>query len=152
MACAALVRGTASLEKTVTPGFGQLLDELRLLRSVEEADQDLTLAQVPDLLFRRALHFDHDVGLAVHVLRAVGDAGPGLLVVLVQVVVAAGARLDDDLEAVFDKPADGLGHEPDPALALGYLPHDPYLHAPDYSVGSEDNAYGANRYRQNPVL
>ena len=137
MAWAALVRGTASLEKTVTPASASFSTSSGSCGPFEKADHDLSLAQVPDLILRRALHLDQYVGLGVDILRSVHDRGPGLLVVFVQVVVAAGARLDDDLEAVFDKPADGLGHEPDPALALGYLPHDPYLHAPDYSVGSD---------------
>jgi hypothetical protein len=76
MACAALVRGTASFEKTVTPAFASFS-------------------------------------------------------------TSSGTRLDDDLEAILDEPAHGLGHEPNPTLALGHLPHDSYLHAPDYSVGSD---------------
>jgi hypothetical protein len=98
------------------------------------------------------LHFDEYVGLAVDLVRAVHDRGPGFLVVFVEVVVAPGTRLDEDLEAIFDEPAHGLGHEPDPALALGYLPNDPYFHAPDYSVGDGAMLTCADRYRQNPVL
>ena len=60
----------ASFEKTVTPCLGELLYEIWLLRPVEEADQDLALAQEPDLLLRRALYFDYYVGFAVDAIRA----------------------------------------------------------------------------------
>src|SRR5919199_3592930 len=88
---------------------------------------------VADLVFGRLGHLDYDVGLAVDALY---DRRPGLLVVRIQVVVAARARLDDNLETILDEPAYGLRHEPDAALALGYLPWYPYFHAPDYSVGT----------------
>jgi hypothetical protein len=132
--------------------FGELLDELRLLRPVQETDKDLALAQETDLILRRALYLDYYVGFAVDAIWAVYDLCPRFLVARVEVVVAPRARLHEDLETILDEPAYGLGHEPDPALALGHLPRNPYFHAPDYSVGAGSALPRASRYQQNSVL
>src|SRR5215213_9393076 len=143
MACAALVRGTASFEKTVTPTSANFSTSSGSCGPFRKQIRTWPSLRSP---------ISSSVGLAVHLVRAVGDARSRLLVRIVEVVVASGARLDDDLETILDEPAYGLGHEPDPALALGHLPRYPYFHAPDYSVGSGCPLPKPDRYQQSPVL
>ena len=86
-------------------------------------------ASLENLFLGRAGDLDHDVGLAVDLARVLDHRGPGPFVVLVQVVVPAGAGLDHDLEAVLHEPAYRLRDDADPPLAFRYLPGHPYLHA-----------------------
>ncbi len=109
-------------------GVGELPDQVGVLGAVEEADEDLALLHHSDLVGGGACDLDYEVGLAVDLPGVADDRGPGLLVVPVEVVVAPGPRLNDDLEPFLDEPADGLGHQPDPAFSLGDLLWNPYPH------------------------
>jgi hypothetical protein len=90
---------------------------------------------LPDLILRRLGDLDYEVGLAVDFPGVRGDLCPGLLVVLVDVVVAACAGLDEHIEAVLYELADGLGYEAYSGLVLRYLLRYPYLH-PLSSIGT----------------
>ncbi len=100
-----------------------------MLRAVQKADQDLTLAQALDLLPFRPGDLDDDVGLRVDPVGLGDHPRPGLLVVGVEVVAAARAGFHDHLEAVPHEPGDGLWHEPDPLFPLGGFPGHSDLHA-----------------------
>src|SRR3712207_1464756 len=117
---------------TLFPYTTLFRSEPGVLRAVEEAEEDLALLHQPDLLVGGPGDLDDEVGLAVDLGGPSDDLGPGLLVVFVQVVVAACSGLDEGLEPLFDELADGLGYEPHPLLALSYLLWNPYLHAGDY--------------------
>ena len=130
MLCATLVRGIGLVGEDRYASLGEFLDELGVCGAVEEADENLALAASwPISSSVRRGDLDYEVSLAVDGLGALDDLRPSLLVVLVEVVVAAGAGLDDDLETVLDEPADGLGHQPDPPLPLVTSLRYPYLHA-----------------------
>jgi hypothetical protein len=81
-----------------------------------------------DLLLCRLRDLDYKVGLAVDLSGLRGYLRPGLLVVFVEVVVLAGAGLDEHLKTVLDEPADGLGYEPYSPFAFCYLFRYPYFH------------------------
>jgi hypothetical protein len=137
MLWAALVRGMASLEKTVTPASASLSTSSGSPGTVQEADEDLSLSHLAHLVLCGPGDLDDDVGLAVDLPGVRGDPRPDLLVILIEVVVSARPGLDEYLEAPLDELLDGLGDQPDPPFSFGYLPRNPYLHAEDYSRVSE---------------
>ncbi len=65
MLCATLVRGMASLEKTVTPASASFSTVSGKPGTVEEAEEDLALLHHPDLVLRRRGDLDDEVRLAV---------------------------------------------------------------------------------------
>jgi hypothetical protein len=127
-----------------------------LLRTVQKADEDQALVHLAHLVPGGLGDLDDHVGLAVERPGVSDDPRPGLLVALIQVVVAARPGLDEHLEALPDQLPNGLGDQPDPILTLRYLPRYSYFHAEDYSresgIALLQHASGGNRYQQSPVL
>ena len=88
----------------------------------QESDQDRPRCHCGNLVRRRPRHPDDRVG-ALEQASCFAERRTRLGVPLVGVAGGrSGAALDHDLEPTGDQPADGFGHEGDPAFAGGSLP------------------------------
>ena len=100
----------------------QRLDQIRVDHRLQEGDQGLAAAKEPDLIRRRLLDFDDQVGLLKDggVIGHDGRAG-SFIGVVEQVSRRARIRLDYDSIALGDQALDGVRHERDPSLARNDL-------------------------------
>ena len=129
------------------PELCESFDPRTVAERIEEADQQLTLAQPGRLGFVRLAHLDDGVGVP---RRAERRAGFGVGVVGERGGLAR-TGLDDHVEARRRKLSDRLGHERDPALARRRLtscsdPHRGRLYATRPTLHRGDELHHATRF------